>query len=159
MNDPKLQRQNFLRQVPLFGGVDLQVCGELVHTLETVELGQGEALYEAGENAGSLYILYSGKVVLEQGGLQLNELGAGAHLGDMEFFDMAPRSFTVRAKEPCELWCLPFDAFDKLRRKNLKDFTLIAMNAARQMSRQLRQSDSKLIDHHKQSSGAAARVG
>jgi NTE family protein len=159
MNDPKLRQQNFLRHVPLFGGVDLQACSELARAIETIELGTGEALYEAGENADCLYVLYSGNVVLEQGGLQLNKLGAGAHLGDMEFFDMAPRSFTVRAKEPCELWRLSFDTFDRLRRTNLKAFALIAMNAARQMSRQLRRSDIKLLTQHSENSGAAARVG
>lgn len=159
MNDPKMQRQNYLRHVPLFGGVDMQACSELAQAIETIELGAGEALYEAGENADSLYILYSGNLFLELDGLRLNELGAGAHLGDMEFFDMAPRSFTVRAKGHCELWRLSFDVFDQLRRNNLKAFALVAMNAARQMSRQLRRSDSKLLAHHEQSSGTAAKVG
>ena len=138
-------RRDYLRNLPLFGGVSLDACAQLAESINSVEINDGIAVYKAGETGDSLYILFTGHVHLEQDHVVLNELSSGAHLGDLEFFDMAPRSFTVRAKGPCEVWRIPYQAFDDLRRRDLKNFALIAMNAARQMSRRLREIDAERV--------------
>ena len=146
MNGGIQLRRDYLRNLPLFGGVSLDACAQLAECINSVEINDGTAVYKAGETGDSLYILFSGHVHLEQEHVILNELSSGAHLGDLEFFDMAPRSFTVRAKGPCEVWRIPYQAFDDLRRSDLKNFALIAMNAARQMSRRLREIDAERVD-------------
>ncbi len=146
MNSRLQLRRDYLRNLPLFGGVSLDACAQLAESINPVEIHDGTAVYKAGETGDSLYILFSGHVHLEQDHVILNELSSGAHLGDLEFFDMAPRSFTVRAKGPCEIWRIPYQAFDDLRRRDLKNFALIAMNAARQMSRRLREIDAERVD-------------
>ena len=146
MNEPSELRRDFLRNLPLFGGVSLEACAQLAQAIKPFEIDDGSAVYQAGETGDSLYILFSGEVALEQGQVVLNELSSGAHLGDLEFFDMAPRSFTVRAVGPCEVWRIPYQAFDELRRHDLRNFALIAMNAARQMSRRLREIDTERVE-------------
>jgi len=142
------QAQTYLRNVPLFGGLGLDACQFLADQMEPRQVDGGDAVYNRGELADALYILYSGRVRLECDDLVLNELSAGAHLGDMEFFDMAPRSFTVRAMGPCEVWRVPFSAMDALRKEDLKAFALMTMNAARQMSRRLRDLDAQRCDEN-----------
>jgi CRP-like cAMP-binding protein len=143
-------RRDFLRNLPLFGGVSLDACTQLASSISPVEINDGTTVYSAGETGESLYILFSGRVRLEQDQVILNQLSPGAHLGDLEFFDMAPRSFTARAEGPCEIWPIPFQAFDDLRRQDLRNFALIAMNAARQMSRRLREIDAERVTQHHQ---------
>ncbi len=150
MQDLLNQRQTYLRNLPLFGGVNWDACRLLAQAAKPMTLDDGATLYCAGEKAEAVYILYSGRVQLEQDNISLNELGEGAHLGDMEFFDMTVRAFNVRAMGPCEVWQIPFAAFDQLRRNDLKAFALIAMNAARQMSRRLREIDAERCDLHRQ---------
>ena len=132
-----------MRNLPLFGGLNMTACAALAQAAQRIEVPDGDAIYQSGERADSLFILYAGSVRLEREELILHELGEGAHLGDMEFFDMAPRSFTARAQGPCEVWELSFEVLDHLRRKDLKAFALIAMNAAREMSRRLRSLDQE----------------
>jgi len=144
------QRQTYLRNLPLFGGVNLDACRLLAQAAEPMKLEDGATLYRAGETADAVYILYAGTVQLEQDEVLLNQLGAGAHIGDMEFFDMSSRSLTVRAMGACEVWQIPFVAFDQLRRNDLKAFAILAMNAARQMSRRLREVDLERCELHRQ---------
>ncbi len=150
MQDLLNQRQTYLRNLPLFGGVNWDACRLLAQAAQPMNLEDGATLYRAGEEAKAVYILYSGRVQLEQDNISLNELTEGAHIGDMEFFDMAVRAFNVRAIGHCEVWQIPFSALDELRRNDLKAFALIAMNAARQMSRRLREIDVERCDLHRQ---------
>jgi CRP-like cAMP-binding protein len=148
MRDPLNQRQTYLRNLPLFGGVNLDACRLLAQAAETILLEDGATLYRAGETANAVFILYAGRVRLEQNEVILYELGEGDHLGDMEFFDMAARGCTVRAQGDCEIWQIPFVALDHLRRNDLKAFALITMNAARQLSRRLREVDLERCHLH-----------
>jgi CRP-like cAMP-binding protein len=150
MRDPLNQRQTYLRNLPLFGGVNLDACRLLAQAAETISLEDGATLYCAGETADAVFILYAGRVRLEQDEVLLAELGEGDHMGDMEFFDMAVRGCTARAHGDCEVWQIPFVAFDHLRRNDLKAFALITMNAARHLSRRLREVDLERCQLHRQ---------
>ena len=76
-------RRDFLRNLPLFGGVSLDACTQLASSISPVEINDGTSVYSAGETGESLYILFSGRVRLEQDQVVLNQLSPGAHLGDL----------------------------------------------------------------------------
>ena len=137
------QRPFYLRNLPLFGGVSLDACGLLARCSEMIRLGDGGVLYEAGDRADAVFIVYDGCVQLEHCGALLNQLSAGSHVGVLELFDMERRGFTARAAGPCVVLRMPFEAFEELRKFDLKAFALVAMNAARQMSRRLRDADAE----------------
>jgi CRP-like cAMP-binding protein len=64
----------------------------------------------------------------------------------MSMIDMQSRSATVRALAPSRLLKVTSEDMDALYRSDLKSYTLIVLNIARDLSRRLRVTDGILAD-------------
>jgi CRP/FNR family cyclic AMP-dependent transcriptional regulator len=73
-------------------------------------------------------------------------LGPNDGFGEMSMIDMQARSATVRALSPSRLLKLTSEDMDALYRSDLKSYTLIVLNIARDLSRRLRVTDGILAD-------------
>ena len=73
-------------------------------------------------------------------------LGANDAFGEMSIIDMQPRSATVRALAPSRLLKISTEEMDALYRHDLKSYTRIVLNIARDLSRRLRVTDGLLAD-------------
>ena len=140
----------YLRSIPLFGGVGEAGCELLCAGALAVQVSDGEAVYAEGDAAKALYVIWQGRVALRRstlrGPVTVNHLDAGESFGDQELLDMLPRNCSAVGVGDATLWRISYSAVDTLRRENLKEFTIFALNAARQMSRRLRQTDTELIE-------------
>ena len=68
----------------------------------------------------------------------------GDTFGEMELIDIQPCAATVRATEDSVVLTLSNTDFHKISKMDLKSFTLIVMNLAREISRRLRRMDALL---------------
>ena len=73
-------------------------------------------------------------------------LGPTDCFGEMSMIDMQSRSATVRALAPSRLLKVTSEDMDALYRSDLKSYTLIVLNIARDLSRRLRVTDGILAD-------------
>jgi CRP-like cAMP-binding protein len=73
-------------------------------------------------------------------------LGPSDCFGEMSMIDMQARSATVRALAPSRLLKITSEDMDGLYRSDLKSYTLIVLNIARDLSRRLRVTDGILAD-------------
>jgi CRP-like cAMP-binding protein len=73
-------------------------------------------------------------------------LGPNDWFGEMSILDVMPRSATVRAIAPSRLLRVTAHDLDALYRRDLKSYTLLVLNIAREMSRRLRVADSLLAE-------------
>jgi len=109
------------------------------------QLAAGGVVYEEGDPAREMYVLVSGRLEVFKPSLSvdvpLTDLLPGDFFGDMSFIDMQPRSGTVRASEPSVLWRLDYTVLRDTYQSDLKCYTLVVMNIAREMSRRLRRAD------------------
>jgi CRP-like cAMP-binding protein len=64
----------------------------------------------------------------------------------MSILDVQPRSATVKVLAPTHLLRITAEALDSLYRKDMKSYTLISLNIARELSRRLRVMDALLSD-------------
>jgi CRP-like cAMP-binding protein len=64
----------------------------------------------------------------------------------MSILDVQPRSATVVALAPSRLLRVTSEALDGLYRRDLKAYSLIVLNVARELSRRLRVADALLAD-------------
>ena len=139
----------WLARCPLFGGLSEASCGQFAQRMASAELKPGDVVYSEGDSASSLFILVEGRLDLCKchNGNQVNlgELSPGEFFGDMSFIDMQPRSMTVRATEPSVICQLEYAALRDVYVSDLKSYTLVVMNIAREMSRRLRVSDEQLF--------------
>ncbi len=79
---------------------------------QTRELKKGELLFREGDQSDAMYVIKKGQISVVKtkgaGEVELAELGAGAMIGEMAFFDNKPRSAGARAKSDSTVIVLPF---------------------------------------------------
>jgi CRP-like cAMP-binding protein len=122
----------YLRSIPLFGGLGEDGCDLLCTGAQALQVSDGETVYTEGGTAEALYVIWEGRVALRRrtprGSVIVNHLDAGESFGEQELLDMLPRHCTVVGAGEATV------------------FTIFTLNAARQMSRRLRQIDTDLIE-------------
>ena len=70
---------------------------------EPVSFRAGDVVFTEGEPGDCMYVVKSGTVSLEQGGKELEEVGAHGIFGEMALIDLGARSASAVALTDCEL--------------------------------------------------------
>ncbi|WP_437633655.1 cyclic nucleotide-binding domain-containing protein [Sorangium sp. So ce854] len=140
-----------LRDIGLFGGLGDQVLQGLADTLEVIELEPGAVAFREGDNGREMFVLLAGEMeVLKRSKRDVEArvaiLGPSDWFGEMSILDVMPRSATVRAIAPSRLLRVTAHDLDALYRRDLRSYTLLVLNIAREMSRRLRVADSLLAE-------------
>jgi CRP/FNR family cyclic AMP-dependent transcriptional regulator len=142
---------SLLRDIALFGALSDEVLDHLCGGLKAARVGAGEMIFREGEPARELYVVLEGEFeVLKKSrrgrDMRVAILGPNDCFGEMSMIDMQNRSATVRALAPGRLLKMSTEDMDRLYRHDLKSYTLIVLNIARDLSRRLRVTDSILAD-------------
>lgn len=139
-----------LREIGLFGGLDEQTLEVLARELPVEQVMVGARVVSEGDAAREMFVVVSGELeVLKRspGGSEVRVamLGPGGWFGEMAIVDVQPRSATVRALAPSLLLRITAEHVDRLLyRRDLKAYSLLIMNIARELSRRLRVMDGIL---------------
>ena len=103
-----------LERVPLFQGAGPVFLRNLAMTLEPVVYEAGETIIRQGETGREMYFLCRGQVeAFDDKGKVLSTLGDGAFFGEISLLREQPRSASVRAVTPCDLFVLDKADFDR----------------------------------------------
>jgi CRP/FNR family cyclic AMP-dependent transcriptional regulator len=140
-----------LREIGLFGALSDEVLDHIAKTLHTVRVQAGESIFREGDPARELYVVLEGEIeVLKKSrrgrDTRVAILGPSDAFGEMSVIDMQSRSATVRALAPARLLRMSTEDMDALYRHDLKSYTLIILNIARDLSRRLRVTDGIVAD-------------
>ncbi|MBL8721165.1 MAG: cyclic nucleotide-binding domain-containing protein [Myxococcales bacterium] len=140
-----------LRDIGLFGALSDDVLEYLVQALPVVLKGPGDAVFREGDQAREMFVVLDGECeVLKRGkrGVEARValLGPGDWFGEMSILDVQPRSATVIALAPSRLLRIGAEGLDQLYRRDLKAYSLIVLNIARELSRRLRVADGLIAD-------------
>ncbi len=141
-----------LREIGLFGALSDEVLERLARTLKTVRIPSGETVFREDDPfAREMYVLLDGEMEVSKKSRRGREmrvaiLGPNDCFGEMSMIDMQARSATVRAIAPSRLLKMTSEDMDALYRSDLKSYTLIVLNVARDLSRRLRVTDGILAE-------------
>jgi CRP/FNR family cyclic AMP-dependent transcriptional regulator len=140
-----------LREIGLFGGLDDSVLESFVQKLPVVEFAPGDVVFREGELGRDMFIVLGGEMEIvkqskQSHGSRVAMLGPLDWFGEMSILDVMPRSATVRALAPSRAVKLSATDLDTLYRKDLKAYSIIVLNIAREMSRRLRVADGILAE-------------
>lgn len=141
-----------LREIGLFGALSDEVLERLVRTLKTVRVPTGDTVFREDDPfAREMYVLLDGEMEVSKRSRRGREmrvaiLGPNDCFGEMSLIDMQARSATVRAIAPSRLLKVTSEDMDALYRSDLKSYTLIVLNVARDLSRRLRVTDGILAE-------------
>ncbi len=139
-----------LGDIGLFGGMNDTTLESLAKDLPSVIAQAGEAVVEEGDTASEMYIVISGELEVVKHGRSAGEVrvalfGPGDWFGEMAILDVEPRSATVRAVAPSVLLKMTAKDVERLLyRTDMKQYSLLIMNVARELSRRLRVADGIL---------------
>ncbi len=105
-----------LQRVPLFRQLDGNLLARIARSLNVERAETGSAIVTAGEPGDRLYVVKSGEVEVLAAGRdgqprRLAILGEGDYFGEIALLREVPRTATVRARTPVELYGLSRDAF------------------------------------------------
>lgn len=98
-----IEKVIFLKNVPFFANMTVSQLQTLAGVAEEVLFETDARIFEQGDSGGTLYVVVSGKVALEQEGrrrdsvARLGTIGPYAYFGEMNLFDDSPRSASAIA--------------------------------------------------------------
>jgi len=140
---------HFLQSQSLFGGLTDTELNRIFPFLKKVEFKKGEFVLTEGEVNDKLFFIYKGSVEIVKHDSKKEHdrdkriivLHRGDTFGEMEVIDIQPCIASVKTLEPTTVLTLSSSDLYRISKKNLKTFTLIIMNLAREISRRLRRMD------------------
>lgn len=137
-----------LRECALCGGLEESGLRWLAERMERLEFDEGEVVFREGDAARELYIVLEGEIELwkrsadcdDPGclGERVNMIDARSILGGSSVIDMQGRLATARAATNVVLLRLSCRTMTQLYREDLKSYTMLVLNVARDLSRRLR---------------------
>lgn len=139
-----------LRDIGLFGGISDESLERLVGELPEVRTEPGQVIVSEGDLSTEMFVVIAGELeVLKKAAdgstVRVAMLGPGDWFGEMAILDIQPRSASVRALAPSLLLAMSADQVERLLyRVAPKDYSLLIMNIARELSRRLRVADGIL---------------
>jgi CRP/FNR family transcriptional regulator, cyclic AMP receptor protein len=145
----------FLRTHSLFGGLSDSELKSVRSLRKRRCFAKGDTIIREGEPGDRLYFIHQGSVEVVKkitrkygsGSKKLAVLAEGDTFGEMELIDIQPRAATVRAIANTETFMLSNADLYRISKLNIKTFTIIIMNLAREISRRLRKSDESIVNH------------
>lgn len=149
---PPPDRLEILRQADLFAGIRESDLCKFLEYLDEEAFEPGDAIIKEGDTGDRLYLIVEGtalveKKVLAKDGISyecIANLKPGETFGEMELVDKQPRSATVRARDRVVVLSLPSIAIHQATGEDLRAFSIILLNLAREISLRLRNTDSWL---------------
>jgi CRP-like cAMP-binding protein len=139
-----------LKDIGLFGGLPEEILHAFASELPTVHFEIGATVVEEGDKSREMFIVIGGELEVVKKGRNGQEarvalVGPGDWFGEMSILDVQPRSATVRAVAPTLLLRMTAEHVDRmLYRQDVKAYSLLLMNIARELSRRLRVADGVL---------------
>lgn len=118
MSDMSLLR-DALKGVDFFNNLNFAQLDELINALKKVNVKKGEVLIKQGDVGDKFYIIAAGEVSVHvkkglAGTKKVAVLGDGDFFGEMALISDLPRTATVIAEEPGQMFVLYKNAFKRI---------------------------------------------
>jgi len=140
-----VNRADFIKQVPLFAGLDNAELAALAQDLWQRRFMPGEAIFQQGDSGQMLYLIESGQVriyVQDEEGQEtsVNLCGPGEMFGELALIDEMPRSASVVAMEPTVVYIISRERF----REHLLRSPQLALNFMKMLTVRVRYTTQQL---------------
>ena len=109
--DHKLE---LLRGVPLFAGLADEALAAVAAIATERDVDPGTLLTHEGRQEGYFFVIATGTVRIERGGVTLNTLRDGDFFGEISLLDGGPRTADAVAETPCQLLVMTYQRFQQL---------------------------------------------
>jgi serine/threonine protein phosphatase PrpC len=139
-------RMEALKKIPLFRHLTYKEQTAVLSIATTRTFPSGREIVVEGQAGEELFVVIRGRVAIEKNGVEIAELRAGGHFGEMGLVDNAPRSATVRATEPTRVMVIArADLMNLMRRESVLAVKML-WSFVQVLSDRLRAANSELSE-------------
>jgi CRP-like cAMP-binding protein len=133
-----------LQKYSLFGGLLVEQIEAILPLMKEEDYGPDEFIITEGETNDRIYFLIKGQVAVTKGNIELSRFGEGEAFGEMEVLDVMPSIASIKTISQAVVMSISNRGLREIYKMDIKVFSLILMNLARDLSRRLRKTDEKL---------------
>ena len=142
-----------LERVPIFAGLEPGALQLLAGRAQHSEVQAGSTIVKEGEPGNRFFLIESGAVRVVKGlgtadEADLARLEQNDFFGEMCILETLPRAATVLALAATRLSSLSSMAFLQLYEQQPRQYGLLVLNIARDLSRRLRRLDERFAARH-----------
>ena len=135
-----------LKKIPLFRHLTYKEQTAILSIATTRTYPGGREIMTENQPGDELFVVVRGRVTIEKAGVEIAELRAGGHVGEMGLIDNAPRSATVRAVEPTRVMVISRGDMMNLMRKEPVLAVKLLWSFVQVLSDRLRATNAELSE-------------
>lgn len=141
-----------LKQVPIFKDLRSDVIALILENSKLVKKQTGDYFFRENDLADCMYVLRSGVVEVTRNWnhrtYHITKMGRSDCFGEMAIVDQQARSANVRALSSCDAIELNLGAIHAVYEHDLKQYTILQTNLAKEVTRRLREANDLLFVAH-----------
>jgi CRP-like cAMP-binding protein len=135
-----------LQKYSLFGGLLEEQIDKILPLMVQETYETGANIIVEGEANDKIRFILEGRAAAVKRGITLAEFKEGDAFGEMEVLDVMPTAATITALTPTRVMSISNRALRGIYKQDVKVFSLMLMNLARDLSRQLRHADDQIVN-------------
>ncbi|MDR2185932.1 MAG: cyclic nucleotide-binding domain-containing protein [Treponema sp.] len=139
-----------LQKYSLFGGLLTEQIEKLIPLMTQESYEPGVDIITEGAPNDKIRFILEGRVAVVKKGIILSEFGEGDAFGEMEVLDVMPSIATIKTLANTKVMSISNRCLREIYKTDIKSFSLIIMNLARDLSRRLRRMDERIADIKRQ---------
>ncbi len=137
---------NVLQKYSLFGGLSEEQIEKVLPLMKHEKFNSNVLIITEGKPNDKIYFIIEGQVMVTKKDILLSRFGKGEEFGEVEFLDIMPSAASIKSVSDVTLMSISNQAMRELYKLDVKIFSLIIMNLARDLARRLRRMDEKLTE-------------
>jgi CRP-like cAMP-binding protein len=137
-------RPETLQKYSLFGGLLVEQIEAIIPLMQEEDYGPDELIITEGNLNDKIFFLIKGQVSVIKKNMELTRFSEGEAFGEMEVLDIMPSIASIKTNSPVTVMSITNKALREIYKMDIKIFSLILMNLARDLSRRLRKTDEIL---------------
>jgi CRP-like cAMP-binding protein len=135
-----------LQKYSLFGGLLPEQIEGILPFMNEESYEEGDEIIVEGTPNDKIRFILDGRVAAIKRGIVLYEFGEGDAFGEMEVLDVMPSAAAIKALSRLRVMSISNKALREIYKFDLKTFSLMIMNLARDLSRRLRHMDDWIME-------------
>jgi len=135
-----------LQKYSLFGGLLEEQINTIMPLMTLEKYTAGSTIIVEGTPNDRILFIIEGRVSIIRGDTVIYDLAEGNTFGEMEVLDIMPCAATIKAVTDVTVLSISNTSLREIYRSDIKSYSLLLMNLARDLSRRLRVANDIMID-------------
>jgi len=135
-----------LQKYSLFGGLLEDQIEKIIPLMEQENYTPGNVIIAEGSPNNKILFIIEGRVSIIKGDTVIYDLAEGNTFGEMEVLDVMPCAATIKAVTDVTVMSISNIALREIYKNDIKSYSLLLMNLARDVSRRLRVANEIMVN-------------